>query len=124
MHKHRIPKITNANVVMNRISTRKDIEDYVNDILNTIEDEIFKAAEIHQLTSIKIELPTVFTVAGISNKDAQLQIYYSLIESLEESGYETKIEFKNRVYIHLSWKKKEDNKSKEFMDKFIKKHAI
>ena len=107
----------------------EEIEIYVNDILQSIEDDIRYAVE-NEEHHTQTQLSTLFSVTGMDNVRAQRHIYFHVLKALEQNGYIPHIEFKSAlsqvqvVYIRTTWITKEDRETEKLMDKFIAHHQV
>jgi hypothetical protein len=105
------------------------IQDYVNEILRMIEDDMKQSIESEQ-TRCRTEISTLFDIPGMTNGRAQRYIYYHVLRALRKEGYIPAIDIKNvspseqHVYIHVTWFTKEDTEYEAYMDKFIKSHQV
>jgi hypothetical protein len=105
------------------------IQDYVNDILRIIEDDMKQAIEDDK-TNTKTEVSCYFNVPGMENTRAQLHIYYHVIKALRRAGYIPRIEIikdKNqnkKVFVLTTWLTKEDNEMENHMFNYILKHKV
>jgi len=102
------------------------IQDLVNDILKNVEEAAQQAVDARR-NFAEISLPTVFEVAPLSNKNSQLRIYYHVLVTLEQAGYDPKIRFvngsKQEVYIRVHIKNRRDNEEDAYMDNYIRLHT-
>jgi hypothetical protein len=105
------------------------IEEYTNDILSTIGDDVREAIDREQ-TSCRTEIPTLYSVPGMNNSRAQRYVYFHVLRALKKAHYIPHIQIKNiraeeqKVFIHTSWLTKEDRDMEHYMDKFIIAHQV
>src|SRR5271165_5545598 len=69
----------------------EEIEGYVNDILQTIEDDIHSAVE-NEENRTRTQVPTFFTVTGMDNARSQRHVYYHVLKALKQNEYIPRIE--------------------------------
>jgi hypothetical protein len=104
------------------------IEDYVNDILRVIEDDMKQAID-NDLTRSRTEVSIYYEVPGMDNARAKKHIFFHTLRALRKAGYIPTLEEiagpKNspRAYIYVTWMTKEDTDYEEYMDRFIKAHS-
>jgi len=104
------------------------IEDYVNDILGLIEDDIILANERKELYS-RTEVPTNYDVPFMSNARAQKYIYYHTLKALKSAEYIPRLQLdgkthNQKAYIHIRWITKDDIDQERYMDEFLTAHSV
>jgi len=105
------------------------VQDYVNDILRVIEDDMKQSLD-NERTQSKTELATYFDVPGMNNNRAKMHIYFHILTALKKAGYVPRLEQiklapdREMVYLHVTWFTKEDTSHEDYMDKFVKFHTI
>lgn len=105
-----------------------EIKDYVNDILGTIEDDMQYAIE-NEMTRAKTELPTLFSVPGLSMDRARMHVYFHLLKALKSAGYtpqlvrSRKINGDLSVHIYVSWLSKKDTRNEKYMRDYIQHYS-
>lgn len=105
------------------------IEEYVNDSLRVIEEDIQHAFD-NEKTMAVTEIPTIFDVPGLTNARAQRFVYFHILRSLEQAKYIPRIEIcqnrsdVQRVFIHITWITQKDKSMEQYMDKFIMDRQI
>jgi hypothetical protein len=104
------------------------IEDYVNDILGLIEDDIEQAIERKELQA-KSEIPTNFDIPHMANKKAQMYIYFHTMKALKTAEYIPRLELvggdhKQKAYMHTKWITKDDVEQEKYMNEFLKAHSV
>jgi hypothetical protein len=106
-----------------------EIEDYVNDILLVIEDDMRDAMEYKRSSSVT-EIQSHFEVPNMSPKKSQMFVHYYLLTALRQAGYEPHLEVTSpdlatqRTYIHVRWVTREDIELELQMKNFIRAHTI
>ena len=106
-----------------------EIEQYVNELLTLIEEDIENAIENQQQFAMT-ELNTIFDVPYMSNKDAQRDIYYLMAQALIKAGYYPRIKYlgtkaeNQRVFVYTRWNTAEDVTINKYKDTFLKQIAI
>jgi hypothetical protein len=100
------------------------IEEYVNDALRVINEDIQNAFD-NEKTSAITEISTMFDVPGLTHARAQRYVYFHILQALEQAHYIPRIEIQEkRVFMHITWITKEDRSAELYMDKFIMDHQI
>jgi hypothetical protein len=93
-----------------------------NQILASIDDSLKNAHEEGR-HAIIYSCPINFSVPFMSNKDAQRMIYYKILTSLKERGFNVEIEIhKTETLFRVSWLSKEEIDEIEMQDDVLKKH--
>jgi hypothetical protein len=126
-----IPKIIPAYKIIDQVQGKGFIEDYVNDLLPVIEDDIKKVIDEAEKKNFSVtELPTTFDIPGMDNRRAQLHIYFHLIRALKKSHYFPKIKIDGtnpktqRVFMYVKWLSSDDIELEQYMNEFIKAHSM
>lgn len=126
----RINKFMHVDNIIKEVSGSGYIREYVNEILPLLKEDIRNELDSNSGKNYSVsELPTIFDVPGMTNKRAQLYVYFHLIKSLELAGYSPKIRISNngndqKVYIYISWFTKNDIITENQMNNYIKNHVI
>lgn len=81
----------NAGDLCKHMVNSQIIDNFVSEILGRFENEILTASKEGN-TSVNVDVPVNFAAGGISNKNAQIIIYYRLINELEEKDFDVKIQ--------------------------------
>jgi hypothetical protein len=106
-----------------------EVNDYVNDLLGTIEDDMQQAVE-NELNSSKTELGTLFKVPGLSIDKARLYVYYHLIKALRNAGYTPRLERLTKLngelvmFIHVTWLSKKDTSREKYMTDYVNHYSM
>jgi hypothetical protein len=126
-----IPRIIPAYKIIEQVQGKGFIEDYVNDLLPVIEDDIKKVIDEANKQNFSVtELPTTFDIPGMDNRRAQLYIYFHIIRALKKSNYfpKLKIEGDNsktqRVFVYVKWFSNDDLELEKYMNSFVKAHSF
>lgn len=126
-----IPPIIPAYKIVDAVKGSGFIQDYVNEILPVIEDDIQVTINSPEKKNYSItEIPTMFNVPGMSNARAQKYVYFHLLRALKKSKYIPKIDIRGtdpksqKVFIYVSWFSKEDIEMEKYMNKFIQAHSL
>lgn len=125
-----IPQIIPAYKIVEQVQGSGFIQDYVNEILPVIADDIQAAIDSPEKKNHSItEIQTVFDVPGMDNKRAQMYVYFHLVRALKKSEYFPKIKFSGtrtnpRVYIYVKWFSSEDIEMEKYMNDFIQAHSF
>lgn len=118
-----------ASLVRRRAKGGGVVEEYVNDILKVIEDDVEKALEAGKDVA-RTEIQTEFHIPPLTRVNAQRRVYYHLVKELTMSDYTPKIEIignksgAQKVYIHTKWNTHDDDDERDYMDQFLKAHSI
>jgi len=105
------------------------VEDYVNEILSVINDDIEQALEQEKHFAVT-EVQTDFQICEMRQDRAQKFVYYHVLRALRKAGYYPKIRFdgvrsqSQRVFIYVKWFSKQDCEYEEYMNKYIIAHDI
>jgi len=111
--------------VRERTSGMGFIEDYVNEIIPLVEEDIENAIENEKNYSYT-EIDTLFDIPYMSNKDAQRDVYYLLAMVLIKAGYYPEYRMDGRksetqkVYILVRWKNIKDAQNDTYKDDFLR----
>lgn len=126
-----IPHIIPAYKIIEQVSGASYIEDYVNEILPVIEDDIKLAIENPDKRNFSItEIQTVFDIPNMSNSRAQMYVYFHLLRALKKSEYFPRIRIENnnsthqKVFIYVKWFSKEDIELEHYMNEYIQAHTL
>ncbi len=106
------------------IADDKKIQREVREILEKIDDEIKQAHEIHK-KFVAVILPVTFTISQyISNSDAQRIIYFNILTSLIDRGFNVRINLKPKATIfEITWFSKEELLEIELQMRLLAKHS-
>jgi hypothetical protein len=104
------------------------IEDYVNDNLGLIEDDIIQANERKELYSVT-EIPTNYDIPYMDNARAQKHIYFHTMKALKAAEYKPRLQLegndhRQKAYIHIKWITKDDVDQEKYMDEFLTAHSV
>lgn len=126
-----IPHIIPAYKVLEQVSGSGYIEEVVNEILSTIEEDIQAVVDSPDKRNYSsTELPTIFDIPGMTNQRAQMYIYYHVLRALKKSEYIPKIRFagdkshNQRVYVYVSWMTEDDVAMEHYMNDYICSNAL
>jgi len=123
-------RIIPAYRVVEQATGRGYLEDYINDILSIINDDIQTSVENDGKKNYSItEIQTQFDIPGMDNKRAQMHVYYHILRALEKSKYipNLRIMEKNshqKVFIYVRWFTEDIIKAEQHMNKYIQKHMM
>jgi predicted XRE-type DNA-binding protein len=101
-----------------------EIKKIIDDLLILIDSKITQERGIGQ-QKVMIDLPISYpTVGNIVKADIETLIYIELISSLDERGFNVKIEFRDGICdrIHVSWIVCLSEERKQKMLEKLKKH--
>lgn len=125
-----IPHIIPAYKIIEQVSGSGYIEDYVNELLPVIEDDIKNTIELPEKKNYSItEIPTVFDIPGMNNSRAQMFVYFHLLRALKKSEYFPRIHIdgkrskEQKVYIIVKWFSEEDIELEKYMNDYIQAHS-
>lgn len=126
-----IPHIIPAYKIKKKASGNGYLEDYVNEILPVIEDDIQKVIDsVEKKDYSMTEIQTTFDIPGMSNKRAQMYVYFHLLRALEKAKYFANIKIlgdkpsNQKVFIYVKWFSKDDIEMEKYMNKFIQSKTI
>lgn len=116
--------------IIEQVSGRRYLEEYVNDILSVINDDIQDTInDPDQKTHSVTQLQTNFDVPCMDNKRAQMYIYFHILKALTKLDYKPKIKMSGKgrdqkVFIYVRWLTKENLILEKHMNQYIQKHII
>lgn len=114
----------NITTVKKQCTSSNALNNYVQGILINFQRNIIAASKNGQ-TGISCPVPANFTIAGMSNKNAQTIIYSRLIKEVEKQGFTCKLSMgASVVTYHISWIFDDDDSSLKDMQKTIAKHVL
>lgn len=126
-----IPHIIPAYQIVEQVSGSGYIEDYVNELLPVIEDDIKAVIELPEKRNYSVtEIPTTFDIPGMTNSRAQMYVYFHLLRALKKSDYFPRIHIdgtqnrKQKVYIYVKWFSDDDIKLEQYMNEYIQAHTL
>lgn len=100
----------------------RQINDYVKELLKSIDEEIMIAHREGQ-KKIKTNIPIVFDIQNMSNIDAQRSIFARVILNLIDRGFRVKINpSKNECRIFITWLTVEDELRDKHEKDVLSKH--
>ena len=101
----------------------KVINNYIQGILINFQRHIISASK-NGLNNVSIPVPANFTVAGMSNKNAQTIIYNKLIKEVEKNGFKVSLKMQNNSVIYnITWVFDEDDSNLKEMRSNIASHV-
>lgn len=112
--------LVSADKLKKNILKKKIINETVNDNLYRI-NNLIDISYKNNKEYIMANLPISFNIPDTFNhKDIQLEVYYNLVEILEERGYKVNLRIKeSETIIKINWKSNDDSNI-EKMKKKIK----
>ncbi len=112
-----------ANNLKSNESQKKAVIKEVNAILAHIDDEL-KSAHEQGKHSIRTSVPITFSIPYMSNTDAQRSIYYKILISLLDRGFEVKITLGEKKSIFkVTWLSDEETKDIDLQNATIAKYS-
>ena len=106
-----------------------EARDYVNGILENIEDSVHEAVDRNE-TFAQTEVPVYFPIPYMDATAAQRMIYYYTLKSLEDAEYEPRLILDNpksahpRAFIVVTWINSKDIAEKKYMDDYLKSRTV
>ena len=92
-------------------------------ILAKIDDELKEAHESGR-KSISTTAPITFSIPYMKNKDAQREIYHSILMSLVKRKFHPKMEFKKESTVfHISWLSEKELKEIDAQNNALAKYT-
>lgn len=126
-----IPRIIPAYKILEQVSGSGYVEEVVNEILTTIEEDIQSIIDSPEKRNYSMtEVPTIFDVPGMTNQRAQMYVYYHVIRALKKSEFIPKVKFvgdkshNQRVYFYVSWFSKDDVDMERYMNEYISSNTM
>jgi hypothetical protein len=113
-----------ASALKNNESQKKAISKEVTAILSHIDDEL-KVAHEQGKSRVLTGVPITFSVPYMTNKDAQRKIYYHILISLIDRGFNAKIEMRaDSTIFHITWLTREEQEELAVQHALLAKHTI
>lgn len=112
-----------ANALKSNESQKKAIAKEVNSILAHMDDEL-KICHEQGRHAIIISVPITFSIPYMSNTNAQRTIYYKILNSLLERGFNVKIELKKDASLfHVTWLSDEELTDLKLQTEVLARHT-
>jgi hypothetical protein len=113
----------NANDLKNNDAQKKLINKEVKEILSYIDEELKKAYDIGK-HKIVVNLPMIFSIPNMPNKDAQRIIYYEILTSLLDRNFlvQTNLSADSTKY-EITWLSESEYNELELQNLLLAKHA-
>lgn len=112
-----------ASVLKSNESQRKALNKEIRSILGSIDDEL-KSAHERGEHSVSISLPITFSIPYMSNKDAQREIYYGILQSLKEREFTVSVYLGNdKTIFNIKWLSAEEETEMELKQAELAKHS-
>lgn len=112
-----------AQTLKSNESQRKSIAKDVSDILAQMDDEL-KVAHDCGKHSVSISVPITFSIPYMNNADAQRTIYYKILSSLLERGFNVEIDLKKNVTLfQITWLSNDEVIDLELQNALLAKHT-
>lgn len=100
--------LIDANNLRNNNVQKRQIREYVIEILRRINDEL-KGAHQEGRHILVTELPIIFGITNMSEKAAQREIWFKIIECLKNKNYRVSINPReDTCLLKITWFSKED----------------
>ena len=112
--------LIDASVLKNNNAQRRYVQDYIEGILQTINSNL-KDAKIKGDYFIIAELPIIFDIPHVLNRDAQRMVYSKVLDVLKKKNYTTVINYSIDICkIKISWLNPEEERLIQHQLKIIK----
>jgi hypothetical protein len=112
--------VVDANTLKQTNVQRRQINEYVSEILQNINEEIHMAYQEGKQEFIT-ELPIVFNITNMSENRAQTEIWSKIIDYLESKHYRIMINpSKNSCMLKISWLSVEDEAESKLRERLIR----
>ncbi len=125
-----MPKgIIRAEALRKQMRGDEDAEEYVNELLGNIEDEIHRARDRFENVA-QVEIPVYFHIPYVDHISAQRIVYFHTCKALEEAGYSPRLILedanspKPRTFIVVTWTSNRDIAEKKYMDDYLQSHTV
>lgn len=103
----------------------KDLDAVVREHLQIIDDKLLKADRTWGRNVITHDLPTMLALPGLDKKDAQRIVYSTILRSLENRGFETRIVLEpDYTKIFIVWMTDLNSEEIEAMNTLIRTKRI
>jgi aspartyl/asparaginyl-tRNA synthetase len=126
MNNNRLPEdiLIKAETLKKNLQQERDINDLVLEIIKNINDEIHKHHQKGK-REVVVELPYTFNIPDMTNADCQRRIWATVIQIMENHGYEVQIEFNNAIcHLHVNWLTQKDKANIVMYDTILRKHRL
>ena len=99
------------------------VNNFVKDLRDVVDDEI-KKSHSYCRREVKVNLPIVITIPGMSNENACICVYGELIKWLKKDNYRVTIDLNGeRSILHIKWKSDDIIKENaKILSKHVKKN--
>jgi hypothetical protein len=103
----------------------KDLDGVVRDHLQIIDDKLLRAVRSWGRNVVVHDLPTVMSLPGLDKKDAQRIVYSTILRSLDQRGFETRILLEaDTTKVFIIWTTDLDVEEIEAMNKLIRAKRV
>lgn len=100
--------IPDANVLQKNASQKRQLQEFVIEILKRLRDELRVARQMGGF-ELSTTLPIQFEVPNIKNRDCQRIVWASIIKILKSKGYRVKIHpQEKKCALQVKWLSRED----------------
>ena len=115
--------LLHANTLRTNQTKKREIDKQVKDILSHYDDEI-KVAHERGIHEVNLAAPITFGIPYMSNKDAQRIIYYMIIKSLKERGFNVYIDIQEQATsFEITWITNEERHDITLQTNLIAQHT-
>ncbi len=113
-----------ADLLKTNVNKMKAVMKEVNSILGHI-DESIKNAYDQDCNKVIVSVPITFSIAYMSNKNAQRIVYFKILESLISRNYDVKIFLdKDKTCFIIKWVSDEEERDIQLQNVLLAKHTI
>ena len=125
-----MPKgIIKAEALRKQMRGDEEAEEFVNEILENIEDHIHQAMDRNENIA-QVEISVYFPIPFTKPDQAQRIVYFHTLKALEQAGYTPRLILedvdtpKPRAFIIVTWVSSKDTAEKKYMDDYLKAHTV
>lgn len=105
-------------------SQKRAVAKEANAILAKMDDELKTAHEVGN-HRVALTAPITFAIPYMSNANAQRMIYYKILTSLIERGFNPKIQLESdKTVFHVSWLTDDEEQEIDVQNTLLTKHMI
>lgn len=118
---------SSADIIKEKVRNNSEVIDYVNDILDIIQNAIEDSIEREQKYCI-VRVSSSFSVTFLSHVRAKRDIYYLAHQALVQAGYIVNIKYKGEnlyksteTYFEIKWESNYDQEVNTHKDEYLNK---
>jgi hypothetical protein len=103
----------------------KDLDALIGEQLRIIDDRLLRAGRAWGRNVVQVDLPTTLSLPGLAKIDAQRLLYSTILRSLQERGFETRLLLEGeRATLYVCWMTDLDVAEVAAMNALIKANRV